>query len=100
MIELARRYGVPKHQVRVVDGPVSEVLPRVAEWEGSDIVAMGAVSRSWIKRLLVGHTAVRVLDAMDSDVLVVKPPGFRTTIGRQSMHHVDRAAGGRSRSIS
>ncbi len=40
---------------------------------GADVVVMGAVSRSGLKRLLIGHTAERVLGSMPCDVLVVKP---------------------------
>jgi universal stress protein E len=37
---------------------------------------MGAVSRSALERMLIGQTAEQVLDAVDCDVLVVKPPDF------------------------
>ncbi len=99
VIDLASRYGVPRDRVRVVDGPASELLPRVAEWESADIVVMGAVSRSWLRKVFVGHTAERILDSLDSDVLVVKPPGFRTTVSRQSVHHIERSASRPARSI-
>jgi universal stress protein E len=39
---------------------------------------MGAVSRSGVKRLVLGSTVERVLDELPCDVLVVKPRGFRT----------------------
>jgi universal stress protein E len=38
------------------------------------------VARSGLQRVFVGHTAERVLDALDCDVLVVKPPGFHTPL--------------------
>jgi hypothetical protein len=37
---------------------------------------MGAVSRAGLKRVFIGNTAERMLDMLDCDVLVVKPPGF------------------------
>ena len=40
---------------------------------GADLVVMGAVSRSGLKRLALGSTAERVLDFLPCDVLVVKP---------------------------
>jgi universal stress protein E len=39
---------------------------------------MGAVSRSRLERLLIGNTAEHVLDELDCDVLIVKPPGFKS----------------------
>jgi len=51
-------------------------IPRLARHIGCDIVVMGAVSRSGLKRVFIGNTAERMLDMLDCDVLVVKPPGF------------------------
>ncbi len=39
----------------------------------SDIVVMGAISRTGIKRFLIGNTAERIIDDLSCDVLVVKP---------------------------
>ena len=66
----------------------AESLPRYANQQKADIVAMGAVSRSKFRRALVGDTAERALDALSCDALIVKPPGFRTPVPRQSTHHV------------
>ena len=67
------RFYVPPYQV----GPrVAEVLPRMAEGLGADVVVMGAVSRSRVRELFVGSTAERVLDRVGCDVLVVKPGDF------------------------
>jgi hypothetical protein len=46
------------------------------------MVIMGAVSRSGLKRLLIGNTAERVLDQLSCDILVVKPPKFRNRVPR------------------
>jgi Universal stress protein family len=37
---------------------------------------MGAVSRSGLKRLIIGNTAEKVIDQVACDLLVVKPKGF------------------------
>lgn len=55
-------------------------LPDEAERLHADIVAMGAVSRGALKRMLIGSTAEDVLDRMPCDLLVVKPPDFSTAI--------------------
>jgi universal stress protein E len=37
---------------------------------------MGAVSRSWLQNVFIGHTAERVLDRLPCDLMVVKPSEF------------------------
>jgi universal stress protein E len=91
VMELAQDHDVPRRCVHIVEGYAARLLPGVAHREAADIVAMGAVSRSPLKRVLIGHTAERVLDALDCDVLIVKPPGFRSKVRRQSAHRVERS---------
>lgn len=75
--ELARRHQIKDDSVFVVEGFAVQVVPAFAREHSADIVIMGAVSRSLLKRILIGHTAERLLDALDCDLLIVKPPGFR-----------------------
>jgi len=44
---------------------------------------MGAISRSGIKRLVLGNVAEQVLDALPCDVLVVKPANFKARVGKK-----------------
>jgi nucleotide-binding universal stress UspA family protein len=44
---------------------------------------MGAVSRRALVRFFIGHTAERVIDAIDCDVMIVKPRGFKTSVARR-----------------
>lgn len=87
VLEIAERYAVPRRRVHIAEGAVPETLARFAQDIFPDIVVMGAARRSLLGRLLIGHTAERVLDALDSDVLVVKAPGFRSYVSPQSVHH-------------
>jgi hypothetical protein len=48
---------------------------------------------------LIGHMAERVLDALECDVLIVKPPGFQTPVSRESTHHIARSAAHRARYV-
>jgi universal stress protein E len=81
-----RRFGVSDRRVLVVEGTPEQLLPRVARRVRARVVVMGAVSRSALKRLLIGSTAERVIDALTCDVCVVKPPGFRTTVTARAPH--------------
>jgi hypothetical protein len=39
---------------------------------------------------LIGHTAERVLDVLDRDVLIAKPSDFRSPIPRHSVHRLPK----------
>lgn len=54
---------------------------------------MGAVSRSGLKRLLIGNTAEQIVDDLGCDVLVVKPREFKTRVKsqRRGMQFVSNA---------
>lgn len=70
----ARQAGVPPVRRHLLDTEPSFAIPHVARKIGADLVVMGAVSRSGIKRALIGNTAERVLNALPCDVLVVTSP--------------------------
>jgi universal stress protein E len=73
-IARSRRYLLARHPV--------DAIRDAARRSKSGIVVMGAVSRSGIKRLLIGNTAERILDELGCDVLVVKPQGFPNRVPR------------------
>jgi universal stress protein E len=74
--QLTDQYEIADPNLHVDAGTATEYLPRMAaEWH-ADIVVMGAIARSGLKRVLIGSTAERVLEALPCDVLVVKLPDF------------------------
>ena len=74
--QLTDQYEVADANLHVDAGMATEYLPRMAaEWH-ADIVIMGAIARSGLKRVLIGSTAERALEAVPCDVLVVKLPDF------------------------
>jgi universal stress protein E len=72
---LTDEFGILDEYLHVAPGIAAEYVPRMAA-ECADIVVMGAISRSGLKRLLIGSTAERVLETLPCDVLVVKHPDF------------------------
>ncbi len=78
------RLPLPAHKVAVVEGVPREAIPAAAKSLKAGIVVMGAVSRSGLKRLLIGNTAEAVLDALPCDVLIIKPGRFQTRVGRRA----------------
>lgn len=75
LVKTANRHLIGSH-------PVDAIL-QAARTSHSAIVVMGAVSRSGLKRLLIGNTAERILDELTCDVLVVKPRAFKSRVPRR-----------------
>lgn len=73
-IARSRRYLIARD-------PVNGIV-EAASKSRSAIVVMGAVSRSGLKRLLIGNTAERILDELACDILVVKSAKFHTDVPR------------------
>ncbi len=71
-----RLWDIPPERRHLVAGDPGDVVPRVARDVGAEIVVAGALSRSGLPRLLIGNTAERLLDRLESDLLVVKPDEF------------------------
>jgi universal stress protein E len=72
----ARQYLIAREPI----GAIAEASRK----SHSAIVVMGAVSRSGIKRLFIGNTAERILDALSCDIMIVKPADFATRVSRES----------------
>lgn len=70
----SRRHLVARHPIDAIESTTAEV--------GCSIVVMGAISRSGLKRLVLGNTAERALDDLPCDVLVVKPKRFASRVPR------------------
>jgi universal stress protein E len=77
-----RRYDVRPKSRYLACGLPAEVIPAVARRARSNIVVMGALSRSGLKRLFIGNTAEQVIDRLACDVLVVKAKGFKIRVPR------------------
>jgi len=98
--ELVGRHGVTGAQVYVVEGEASKALASFSRHVSADVVVMGAVSRSAFKRVVIGHTAEKVLDVLDADLLIVKAPSFRSPVAPQMNHRLPSGRARRAKSIS
>lgn len=74
--------GIPDSRRHLVREFAVEGIPDVARRIRAGLVVMGAISRSGLRRVFIGNTAERVLNELPCDVLVVKPPGFRSPVAR------------------
>lgn len=73
---LVSDYAVAADRIHLEIGGPGEVLPRIAAQIHADIIAMGVISRSGLKRAFVGSTAEDVLERLPCDALIVKSPNF------------------------
>jgi universal stress protein E len=78
-LRAARLGKLPPNRIHLVARHPVDAIPALAAEHGFDIVVMG-LARSGVKGFLIGNTAERVLDALPCDLLIVKPPGFRSGV--------------------
>jgi universal stress protein E len=71
---LARVHDIPRERVQLRDGTAVDDLPIYTVEMHIDVLVMGALARSGIDRVFIGHTAERLLETLACDILVVKPP--------------------------
>lgn len=81
--EFIARSGVPASSTLRVEGHPVLAIPFTARKLHAGLVVMGAVSRSGLKRVFIGNTAERVLNALPCDVLVVKPEDFESRVASE-----------------
>lgn len=69
---LLKDYEIPEQRIHMTEGSPAEAIENVIDELDIDIVAAGAVSRTWLQRLLIGSTAEKLFDAVGCDLVVVK----------------------------
>lgn len=71
--KLMKDFKVPEKRCHLVNESPVFALQQYERKLETDITVMGALSRSRLSEALIGNTAEKVLDYLDSDVLIVKP---------------------------
>jgi universal stress protein E len=77
---LTDAHAIPLERVHIRQCGARELLVTLTGELNADVVVMGAVSRSGLKRLFLGNTAEEVLDKLPCDLLIVKPAGFEAAL--------------------
>lgn len=67
---VAARHEIGGDSIHMLPGRTREILPAFARERDADLVVMGAVARSGLKRRVIGSTAEHVLDHVPCDVLI------------------------------
>lgn len=73
-------FAIAESCLHVEPGGPIQVLPEVAHRLHADIMVMGAIARSGLKRIFIGSTAEDVLEHLPCDALIIKPPDFRDAL--------------------
>ena len=71
--ELLEEFDISENNCHLEDESPVFALQKCEANLNADIIVMGALSRSRLSDALIGNTAERVLDYLESDVLIVKP---------------------------
>jgi universal stress protein E len=79
-LSLVGQFYIAGDNVR--EGLPEVIIPQVAKEIDAELVVIGTVGRLGISAALIGNTAEHVIDALDCDVLTVKPLGFECPIKR------------------
>lgn len=66
-------YDVSDDRLHVAEGPADVLIPYTAQKLSAAVTVIGTVARTGLSGALIGNTAEVVLDALESDVLVLKP---------------------------
>ncbi|MCQ4310658.1 universal stress protein [Pseudomonas stutzeri] len=66
-------FDIPDSQLHIEEGPADALIPRVCHQLQAVVTVIGTVARTGFSGALMGNTAEVVLDALESDVLVLKP---------------------------
>lgn len=69
-------------QVLLREGHPRDEIEQAVKTLPASLIVMGAVARSALQRIFVGSTAEKLLHRLTCDVLIVKAPGFQTTVPR------------------
>ena len=77
---MAANGGFPAEQVHLREGNQVNTLPEAATELKANIVVMGAIARSAMQRVIIGHTAELALEHFDCDVVVVKSDDFKSPV--------------------
>ena len=77
---LLSEYRLGQDRVHLEVGGPAQALPHAAKSLHADVLTMGAIARSGLKRIFIGSTAEDVLERLPCDALIVKPPNFSARV--------------------
>jgi universal stress protein E len=80
LVELVETAGIAADTARIEKGYPARVLHALVGPGDIGLVIMGGVSRGRIRDFLLGSTTEKLIHDSPADLLIIKPPGFTTTV--------------------
>jgi len=80
---MLKEHSVAQHQLHLIKGEASAVIPELVKDLEIDLLVMGTVCRTGIPGFVIGNTAEKVLASVGCSTLTVKPEGFVSPITPQ-----------------
>lgn len=75
---LQKEFGIDDDRLHIEEGAADILIPQMARKLNAALTVIGNVARTGLTGALIGNTAEMVLDALESDVLVLKPDDIIT----------------------
>ncbi len=75
--ELLAEFDIPAARQHLLEEAPEFALCQLERDLFADVIVMGAISRNILSDVFIGNTTEKVLDYLESDVLVIKPDAFK-----------------------
>jgi universal stress protein E len=75
---LLEDFDIPDGSQHLLEEAPEFALRQLEQDLSTDVIVMGAISRNILSDVFIGNTTEKVLDYLESDVLVIKPDGFKS----------------------
>lgn len=69
--EVAKMANITRSNAHAVEGPPEKIIPEVAKQIDASIVVIGTAARRGLQAVMIGNTAEKILDALDTNILTV-----------------------------
>lgn len=68
---ISSRFGIAPERVHIYPGSPKDAIVRAAEELRADVLIIGTVARNGLKATIIGNTAEKILNDVETDILVV-----------------------------
>ncbi len=78
-----KEFELEEQYMHIKEGPADVLIPEMAKELDAVVTVIGTVARTGLSGALIGNTAEVVLDAVETDVLVLKPDSVMQHLEKQ-----------------
>jgi len=77
---LIEDFEIPAQRQHLLEETPEFAMQQLERDLSTDVVVMGAISRNLLSDIFIGNTTEKVLDYLESDILVIKPDGYESPL--------------------